>query len=123
MPGLRPASTSSSSDRKVRGRSDSAMKLQFDEAPLAYTSGSQTARVRTERWVRDWVYCPNCGGPNIRVFPNNSPLADFYCTSCNEEYELKSQRNRIRKEGSRRCIPHEVRTSGCEQQSKPLPFE
>jgi Dam-replacing family/Dam-replacing HTH domain len=73
------------------------MKLQFDEATIAYTSGSQTARVRTEQWVRDRVYCPNCGGPNIRAFPNNSPLADFYCTACNEEYELKSKRGRFGK--------------------------
>lgn len=25
-------------------------------------------------------------------FPNNSPLADFFCSSCNEEFELKSQK-------------------------------
>jgi hypothetical protein len=42
--------------------------------------------------VRDWVYCPNCGSQNIKPFPNNSPVADFLCTSCNEEYELKSQK-------------------------------
>src|SRR5438105_15075835 len=31
----------------------------------------------------------------IKAFPNNSPLADFLCTSCNEEYELKSQKNKF----------------------------
>src|SRR5438874_10561239 len=71
------------------------MKLGFEEASIPYTSGSQAARVRTERWVRDWVYCPNCGGPTISAFPNNSPVADFFCSSCNEEYELKSQKNRF----------------------------
>ena len=25
-------------------------------------------------------------------FPNNSPVADFLCSSCNEEFELKSQK-------------------------------
>jgi type II restriction enzyme len=69
------------------------MKLGFEEAPVGYTSGSQSARIWTERWVRDWVYCPNCGGPKITSFPNNSPVADFFCTSCNEEYELKSQKS------------------------------
>jgi hypothetical protein len=39
------------------------------------------------------VYCPNCGSAKIDAFPNNSPLADFLCSSCREEYELKSQRN------------------------------
>ena len=28
-------------------------------------------------------------------FPNNSPLADFFCTSCTEEYELKSQKGKF----------------------------
>jgi type II restriction enzyme len=69
------------------------MKLGFEETQTAYKSGSQSARVWTERWVRDWVYCPNCGGPKIGPFPNNSPVADFLCSSCKEEFELKSQRN------------------------------
>jgi predicted Rdx family selenoprotein len=38
------------------------------------------------------VYCPNCGTAEIRAFPNNSPVADFHCTSCKEEYELKSKK-------------------------------
>jgi predicted Rdx family selenoprotein len=71
------------------------MKLGFEETQTPYTSGSQSARAWTERWVRDWVYCPNCGGAKITPFPNNSPLADFYCLSCNEEYELKSQKSRF----------------------------
>lgn len=69
------------------------MKLGFEEAQTPYASGSQSARVWTERWVRDWVYCPNCGSQKINPFPNNSPVADFLCVSCNEEYELKSQKN------------------------------
>jgi type II restriction enzyme len=68
------------------------MKLGFEESQTPYTSGSQSARTWTERWVRDWVYCPNCGSSNISSFPNNSPVADFFCGSCNDEYELKSQK-------------------------------
>jgi type II restriction enzyme len=68
------------------------MKLGFEEASVSYVSGSQSARVWTERWVRDWVYCPNCGAGKISAFPNNSPLADFFCVSCSEEFELKSQK-------------------------------
>jgi type II restriction enzyme len=37
-------------------------------------------------------YCPNCGSPKINPFPNNSPVADFLCLACREEYELKSQK-------------------------------
>jgi len=68
------------------------MKLGFEEAQTAYLSGSQSARAWTERWVRDWAYCPSCGSPKVSQFPNNSPVADFLCFSCKEEYELKSQK-------------------------------
>lgn len=68
------------------------MKLGFEETQSSYTSGSQSARVWTERWVRDQVYCPNCGSAAIKPFPNNSPVADFLCFGCKEEYELKSQK-------------------------------
>ena len=69
------------------------MKLGFEESQTPYSSGSQSARVWTERWVKDWVYCPNCGSPHISQFPANSPVADFFCPSCSEEYELKSQKS------------------------------
>jgi type II restriction enzyme len=69
------------------------MKLRFEEAQSKYTSGSQSARAWTEQWVRAQVYCPNCGNSRISQFPNNSPLADFFCGSCAEEYELKSQKS------------------------------
>ncbi len=68
------------------------MKLGFEELQSSYSSGSQSARVWTERWVRDQVYCPNCGCPKVNSFPNNAPVADFFCESCREEYELKSQK-------------------------------
>jgi type II restriction enzyme len=68
------------------------MKTGFEETQITYNSGSQTARIWTERWVCEQVFCPNCGGQKISAFPNNSPVADFFCTSCNEEYELKSQK-------------------------------
>ena len=63
------------------------MKLGFEESPTAYTSGSQSARAWTEAWVSAWAYCPHCGNAKISSFPNNSPLADFFCTSCREEMQ------------------------------------
>lgn len=68
------------------------MKLGFQETQSPYTSGSQSARTWTEQWLRDTVYCPNCGSQKINQFPNNSPVADFFCALCKEEYELKSQK-------------------------------
>jgi Dam-replacing family len=55
------------------------MKLGFEDTQSPYSSGSQNARAWTEQWVRNWVYCPNCGSPKINPFPNNSPVADFFC--------------------------------------------
>jgi type II restriction enzyme len=72
-----------------------AMKLGFEESQSSYTSGSQNARAWTEAWVRAWAYCPHCGSATISSFPNNSPLADFFCPSCNEEFELKSQKGKF----------------------------
>ncbi|WP_315704900.1 MULTISPECIES: DpnI domain-containing protein [unclassified Bradyrhizobium] len=68
------------------------MKLGFEESQTAYTSGTQKARAWTEAWVKAQAYCPHCGNTNMSQFPNNSPLADFLCTSCKEEFELKSQK-------------------------------
>src|SRR4029077_18539110 len=68
------------------------MKLGFEESQTPYASGSQSARAWTEQWVRTWAYCPNCGASKINPFPNNSPVADFHCVACKEEYELKSQK-------------------------------
>ncbi|MGH6790187.1 MAG: DpnI domain-containing protein [Pseudolabrys sp.] len=71
------------------------MKLGFEESQTPYSSGSQSARAWTERWVKDWVYCPNCGSPKINQFPANQPVADFFCPSCAEEYELKSTKGKF----------------------------
>ena len=71
------------------------MKLGFEESQSPYSSGSQSARAWTEAWVSAWAYCPHCGNTKISSFPNNSPLADFFCPSCSEEFELKSQKNRF----------------------------
>lgn len=71
------------------------MKLGFAESQSSYTSGSQSARVWTEAWVKAWAYCPHCGNAKMSQFPNNSPVADFLCATCEEEFELKSQKSKF----------------------------
>jgi hypothetical protein len=71
------------------------MKLGFEEPQSSYSSGSQSARAWTEAWISAWAYCPHCSASKISPFPNNSPLADFFCTSCSEEFELKSQKGKF----------------------------
>lgn len=67
------------------------MKLNLPvDVAADYSSSSQKIRVMTEYWVNRSVFCPNCGS-KLRQFDNNSPVADFYCETCFEEYELKSK--------------------------------
>lgn len=71
------------------------MKLGFEEEQASFSSASQRARVWTETWVQRTLYCPRCGNSQLSKFPNNNPAADFYCTSCNEEFELKSTKGKF----------------------------
>ncbi|MDQ6991489.1 MAG: DpnI domain-containing protein [Mariprofundaceae bacterium] len=68
------------------------MNLCFDiDIAKDYTNKSQISRVLTEYWVKINGYCPNCGELHLKEFENNRPVADFYCKSCSEQYELKSK--------------------------------
>jgi len=68
------------------------VKLSFDASVAdEYTSNAQRARVLSENWVDKEVYCPNCGHLEIDKYPNNRPVADFSCSNCQEDYELKSK--------------------------------
>ncbi|MBN1130687.1 MAG: hypothetical protein JXA71_16990 [Chitinispirillaceae bacterium] len=72
------------------------MKLTFDtQIAESYKSRSQRARVLSEFWVDKSVFCPNCGYMRIEKYPNNRPVADFFCSQCREDYELKSKQNSI----------------------------
>ncbi len=68
------------------------MNLAFNtHKAIEYTSKSQIARVLTEDWVKTNSYCPNCGEIRLNEFENNKPVADFYCSTCSEQFELKSK--------------------------------
>jgi type II restriction enzyme len=59
------------------------VKLGFEESQAVYDSGSQNARALTEHWLHATAFCPSCG---------HSPVADFACPECGEQFELKSQK-------------------------------
>jgi len=72
------------------------MILTFDTIFAAnYKSQSQKVRVLTEKWVGDYIFCPNCGYPSIYKYENNRAVADFFCKACHEDYELKSKKGDI----------------------------
>ncbi len=70
------------------------MNLNFNHSLAEkYASSSQIARVLTENWVNNNIYCPSCGNNKLESFKNNNPVGDFYCDNCNSEYELKSKKD------------------------------
>lgn len=70
------------------------MRLGFNaELANQYKSPSQRIRRLTEEWVRQQVYCPSCGNTSIDKYPDNKPVADFFCQHCREDYELKSKKD------------------------------
>ena len=72
------------------------MNLNFNQSLAAnYKSPSQIIRVLSEDWVANQSYCPNCNAEPLSEFANNQPVADFYCASCNEQYELKSKKAKL----------------------------
>jgi type II restriction enzyme len=68
------------------------MKLELrPEVAAAYKSFSQRARVLTETWVQENLYCPACPSDNLNPTPKGKRVIDFTCPSCDEPYQLKSQ--------------------------------
>jgi len=72
------------------------MNLHFNtKLAVDYKSNSQKIRVLSEDWVDQQIFCPNCGQKSIDNYESNKPVADFYCSNCKEDYELKSKKNNI----------------------------
>ena len=70
------------------------MNLQLNsEIAKQFKNSSQKIRVLTEFWVKQNIFCPNCGS-KLSKFKNNKPVADFLCEKCSEEFELKSKNSK-----------------------------
>ncbi|HUI43785.1 MAG TPA: DpnI domain-containing protein [Terriglobia bacterium] len=57
----------------------------------AYRSPSQRARVITEAWGSDNLYCARCNSPSLKPSRINAKAVDFSCPSCSAAFQLKSQ--------------------------------
>ena len=66
----------------------------YSDLADGYSSNSQKIRVLTEGWVGEYIYCPNCGN-SLNEYENNKPVADFFCSTCKEDYELKSKKDNL----------------------------
>ena len=85
-------------------------------AARGYNSPSQVARILTETWLSKQVFCPNCGKASLKKYPNNEPVADFYCDKCDEDYELKSKKTNIGKkivDGAYRTMIERLSENSC----------
>jgi type II restriction enzyme len=58
---------------------------------LPYKSRSQIARVLTESWFEDNMYCPACPSNSLDRLMANTKVLDFQCPKCEETYQVKSK--------------------------------
>ncbi len=56
-----------------------------------YKSPSQRARVISEAWARNNLYCVRCTSPALMPTPTNAQVVDFVCPGCSAPFQLKSQ--------------------------------
>lgn len=61
------------------------------EVAAAYKSFSQRARVMTETWAKENLYCPACSSEKLAPTTTGKQVVDFVCPDCSEQYQLKSQ--------------------------------
>lgn len=67
--------------------------LGFAQEAAVFKGPTQNARVLSEGWVAAHAFCPGCGATPLTAFAANSPVADFHCGVCAEEYELKATKS------------------------------
>lgn len=60
-----------------------------------YVNKSQIARIVTENWCTDNLYCAFCDSDKILPYEKNKKVYDYYCSDCGENYQLKSKKNKL----------------------------
>ena len=72
------------------------MDLNLDRASISnYKNPSQKARVLTEKWGLNNLYCPACTSNRVIKKPNNEEAVDFACPKCDAPFQLKARQNPI----------------------------
>ncbi len=75
--------------------SDPPFDLGFAEPGVVFESATQNARVLSEAWAAAQLYCPACGAARLTAHRANARVADLYCETCGEDYELKATKGRF----------------------------
>ena len=60
-----------------------------------YKSSCQQARVITENWGHENLFCPRCESNSLNRAPTNSQVVDFVCPQCKAPFQLKSKSGAI----------------------------
>ena len=61
------------------------------ELARGYKSATQRARVMTETWAEENLYCLSCSSDQLDPTRPSRKVVDFVCPSCEERYQLKSK--------------------------------
>lgn len=56
-----------------------------------YKSPSQQARVVTEAWGEENLFCVNCPSPRLQRTPHGTQVIDYICPRCDAPYQLKGR--------------------------------
>lgn len=68
--------------------------LQCDiDRGLNYKSSTQIARVVSEHWCAENLYCAACDANRLEQASPNTRALDFRCGNCSETYQVKSQKS------------------------------
>jgi type II restriction enzyme len=70
------------------------INLEISQAS-AYKSPSQLARVVTESWFSENMYCPTCPSDGLEQTPANEKVVDFVCLGCDSSFQLKALSHRF----------------------------
>jgi len=62
-----------------------------------YRSASQRARVLTETWALENLYCSACASNRLEKAKDNTKAVDFTCPHCSAPFQLKSSKSPFRK--------------------------
>lgn len=65
------------------------------DVAIGYKSPSQQARVITEKWFEENMYCPACPSDYLEPAPPNEKVIDFICPRCDERYQMKSTKRAL----------------------------
>lgn len=73
-----------------------------------YKNPAQIARVTTESWVENNMYCPACLEDKLNPTRTGKPVVDYKCPACDESYQLKSKKAPFSKKVSNSAYKNKI---------------